>query len=155
MKTLTFDILSSLLFGLEEGSLRQDLARGFEEMVLGMWAVPINLPLTRFNRSLKASKRVQSLIKELVGEKREALRQARISPQSDLFTCLLSTASRSEDSEKAGMSEQEIIDNVTFTMVAGHDTSSVVITFLIRLLANEPQVLANVLRGKCCEMISK
>lgn len=143
MKTLTFDLICSLLFGLEEGPVRQDLVGDFEEMMLGLWAVPINLPFTRFNRSLRASKIVHDKIMNWVEAKRLELQMGRISAHSDLISCLLNIAK--EESE--ALTEEEIADNVITALIAGYDTSSVVITFLIRHLANDPEVLAKVVQG--------
>lgn len=45
------------------------------------------------------------------------------------------------------LTEKEIVHNVIFVMVAGHETSSLLITFIMRLLSNEPAVYAAVLKG--------
>ncbi|XP_068638828.1 cytochrome P450 716B1-like [Aristolochia californica] len=143
MKTLTFDIISSLLFGLERGPRRRNMISAFREMMMGMWAVPMNLPFTRFNRSLRASRRLRTMATQLIHEKRQALEEGRASPHDDLVTCLLDI--RNEDNEGL-ISEEEIRDNVALVMVAGHDTSAVVLTFFIRLLATNPDIRANVLQ---------
>ncbi|CAL2254604.1 unnamed protein product [Prunus armeniaca] len=137
MKILTFNIMCSLLFGLEQGTRRDELVECFQQMIEGMWSVPVNFPFTRYNRSLKASRRVQNMIKELISEKRAELEQKTISPLQDLVTCLLSI--RNDDNEEV-ITEKEILHNIMLIMVAGHDTSSVVLTFLFRSLANEPAV---------------
>lgn len=62
MKTLTFSIMSSLLFGIEEGDQRRDaLVKLFQQIIDGIFTIPVNLPFTRFNRSLQASKKVKEL----------------------------------------------------------------------------------------------
>ncbi|XVE50605.1 hypothetical protein DITRI_Ditri01bG0176800 [Diplodiscus trichospermus] len=143
MKTLTFNIICSLLFGLERGTRRDKLANDFQNMIEGMWSVPVNLPFTRYNRSLQASARAQKILKGLLGEKRVELEQKGASPSQDLITCLLSIR---DENNKEVISEKEIIDNVTLIMVAGHDTSSILLTFLVRLLANDPAIYAAVLQ---------
>ncbi|KAG9454080.1 hypothetical protein H6P81_006984 [Aristolochia fimbriata] len=143
MKTLTFDIMASLLIGLERGPQRRNTIAAFQEMMLGVWAVPLNLPFTRFNRSLRASRRLRNMLTELIREKRRALEEGRASPRDDLITCLLCV--RGEDNEEA-MTEEEILDNVALVMLAGYDTSSAVLTFFIRLLANDPDIRGNVLQ---------
>ncbi|PIN12210.1 Cytochrome P450 CYP4/CYP19/CYP26 subfamily [Handroanthus impetiginosus] len=142
MKTLTFNIICSLLFGVERGARRDTFVQFFQEMIEGMWSIPVNIPFTRFNRSLKASAKVQKLLKDLIHEKRIELEKG-ASPHQDLITCLLSI--RGEDNLEL-VSEHEIIHNVMLIMVAGHDTSSVLITFIIRLLANDPNTHAAVLK---------
>ncbi|KAK1582190.1 hypothetical protein Q3G72_012619 [Acer saccharum] len=143
MKTLTFNIICSLLFGLERGHKRDQFVSNFETMIAGMWSVPVNLPFTRYNGSLKASARVQNMVKDLIQEKRKKLEQKTASPHQDLITCLLSI--RNENGQEV-ITEKEIVHNVMLVMVAGHDTSSVLITFLVRLLANDPAVYAAVLQ---------
>ncbi|KAL6196340.1 hypothetical protein ACLB2K_031955 [Fragaria x ananassa] len=124
-------------YGLERGTRREKFVECFQTMIEGMWSVPINLPFTCYNSSLKASKRVQNMLKELIREKRIQLEQKKASPQQDLITCFLSI--RNEEGEEE-LTELEMVHNVMVVMVAGHDTSSVLITFLLRLLANEPVV---------------
>lgn len=146
MKTLTFNIICSLLFGLERGARRDKLSNDFQYMMRGMWSVPVNLPFTRYNRSLQASARAQKILKLLIGEKRVDLHQKGASPRQDLITRLLSIR---DDNNEQVISDKEIIHNSMLIMVAGHDTSSVLLTFLVRLLANDPVIYAAVLQGIC------
>ncbi|XAR56677.1 hypothetical protein NMG60_11037247 [Bertholletia excelsa] len=122
---------------------REELVKYFQAMIEGMWSVPINLPFTRYNRSLRASKAVQRLVRQLIEEKRVQLEQEGASSHQDLITSLLGICGKGI--EKA-MSEDEIVHNVMLVMVAGHDTSSVLITFLMRFLAKDPTVLAGVVQ---------
>ncbi|XP_057809878.1 LOW QUALITY PROTEIN: taxane 13-alpha-hydroxylase-like [Salvia miltiorrhiza] len=152
MKTLTFNIICSLLFGVERGAARDTLVVYFQEMIDGMWSVPLNLPFTRFNRSLKASAKVQKMLKHLLSEKRAQL-AAGASSHQDLITCLLTVRGARL------VSDDEIIHNVMLIMVAGHDTSSVLITFMVRLLANHPEIHAALLReqegiNKCGDFLT-
>ncbi|KAL5548341.1 hypothetical protein UlMin_003572 [Ulmus minor] len=143
MKTLTFNIISSVLFGLERGTRRDKLVEGSQQMIEGMWSVPVNLPFTRYNRSLKASRMVQNMVNQLIQEKRAKPEQKGASPDQDLITSLLST--RKEDNKEI-MTEKEIIHNVMLVMIAGHDTSAVLITFIMQFLANKPDIYAAVLQ---------
>ncbi|XP_015163674.1 taxadiene 5-alpha hydroxylase-like [Solanum tuberosum] len=143
MKTLTFNIICSLLFGLERGSQRDQMVHYFEQMIEGVWSIPINLPFMRFNRSLKASKDVQKMLKQLILEKRHEFDNNLASSHQDLITCLLSI--RGENNQEL-ISETEIIHNVMLIMVAGYDTSSILITFIVRLLAKNPNIYAAVLK---------
>ncbi|KAE8125581.1 hypothetical protein FH972_020364 [Carpinus fangiana] len=129
--------------GVERGARRDKFVACFQEMLVGMWVVPVNLPFTRYNRGLKASATVQNMVKDLIIEKRVELEQKGASPHQDLITCLLSI--RKEDNEEA-LTENEIVHNVMLVMVAGHDTSSLLMTFIMRLLANEHAVYAAVLQ---------
>ena len=144
MKTLTFNLICTLLFGVERGAWKDKFIACFQEMVEGMWSIPINLPFTRYNRSLRGRTRVQNMVKDLIREKRLELEQKVASTHQDLITCMLSI--HNENNEQV-ITEKEIVDNVILVMVAGHDTSSVLITFIMQLLANEPAIYAAVLQG--------
>ncbi|XP_030453516.1 cytochrome P450 716B1-like [Syzygium oleosum] len=143
MKNLTFNIICSLLFGMEERAEREKFLQSFEEMMKGMLSIPVKLPFTRYNRSLRASSRVQALLKEVVQEKKVKLEQHTATPHQDLITCLLSK--RNEENERV-MTDKEILHNITTVMVAGYDTSSVLITFVLRLLSKNPAVYKAVLQ---------
>ncbi|PON51524.1 Cytochrome P450, E-class, group I [Parasponia andersonii] len=143
MKTLTFNIISSLLFGIQRGSRRDKLVDLFRQMMDGMWSVPLNFPFTRYSRSLKASKMVQNIVSQLIHEKRVELEQKGASPQQDLITCLLSIRN---DKNEEMITEKEIVHNVVLVMTAGHDTSSILLTFMLRFLSTEPAIYEAVLQ---------
>jgi len=92
-----------------------------------MWSIPINLPFTRYNRSLQASASIRNMTKDLIGEKRMELAKKGVNPHKDLISCMLSTR---DENNREVINENEIMDNVMLVMTAGHDTSSVLITFL-------------------------
>jgi len=144
MKTLTFNIICALLFGIERGARREKLVDWFQEMMEGMWSIPINLPFTRYNRSLQASASIRNMTKDLIGEKRMELAKKGVNPHKDLISCMLSTR---DENNREVINENEIMDNVMLVMTAGHDTSSVLITFLVRILANDPSIYAAILKG--------
>ncbi|XP_073006420.1 cytochrome P450 716B1-like isoform X1 [Typha latifolia] len=137
MKSLTFDIICSLIFGLERGEVREGLVKDFDEMVAGMWAIPVNLPFTAFNKSLRASSRVRKVLAGIIREKKAKLEQGLCSSDKDLITYLCSLG--------GALTEEEIVDNARLVIIAGHDTSSVLITFMIRHLANDPDTLAEII----------
>ncbi|CAK9176200.1 unnamed protein product [Ilex paraguariensis] len=80
MKTLTFNIICSLILGIEQEPRRDVLAELFQEMMEGMLSVPVNFPFTRFNRSLRAAAKTRAIIMDLIAEKRMALQEKRASP---------------------------------------------------------------------------
>ncbi|CAN6175601.1 unnamed protein product [Urochloa humidicola] len=139
MKQLTFDIIATLLFGLERGAVRQRLAADFADMLEGMWSVPLDLPFTAFRRSLRASARARRVLEATLREKKARLERGESSPADDLVTCL---ASLRGDDGKQLLTDEEIVDNAMVVLVAGHDTSSVLMTFMIRHLAGDPDTLA-------------
>ncbi|KAL6840611.1 hypothetical protein ACP4OV_029475 [Aristida adscensionis] len=139
MKRLTFDIIAALLFGLGPGALRDALAGDFARVMEGMWAVPVNLPFTAFSRSVSASARARRLLAGVTRETKARLERGEASRSSDLIACLLSLV---DDRGGSLLSEEEIVDNAMVALVAGHDTSSILMTFMVRHLAGDPDTLA-------------
>ncbi|KAG4177997.1 hypothetical protein ERO13_A10G013750v2 [Gossypium hirsutum] len=145
MKTLTFNIMSSLIFGIEKGETRNNLIELLQHMMNGLMSLPINLPFTRLNRGLKASAQLRAFIKNLISERKAALEQRVADTRKDLIACLLGIG-KTEPSIR--MSNEEIVDNVIGVMIAGYDTSSVLITFLVRLLGMDRSVYDKIVQGK-------
>ncbi|GJN32490.1 hypothetical protein PR202_gb21004 [Eleusine coracana subsp. coracana] len=140
MKLLTFDIIATLLFGLDRGAVRRELADAFADMLEGMWSVPLDLPFMAFRRSLRASKRARRVLEATLREKRDKLERGESSPADDLQSCLASL--RDEGSGRRLLTDEEIVDNTMVVLVAGHDTSSVLMIFMMRHLAGDPATLA-------------
>ncbi|KAL6840732.1 hypothetical protein ACP4OV_029596 [Aristida adscensionis] len=139
MKLLTFDIIATLIFGLERGAVRERLAGAFADMLGGMWSVPLDLPFTPFRRSLRASAAARRVLEATLREKKARLERGESSPSDDLVTCL---AGLRDDDGRQLLTDEEIVDNAMITLVAGHDTSSVLMTFMMRHLAGDPGTLA-------------
>jgi cytochrome P450 len=68
------------------------------------------------------------------------------SSSNDLITCLLSLT---DDHGDQLLTDEEIVDNAMVALIAGHDTSSILMTFMVRQLANDPVTLAAMVQGKC------
>ncbi|KAM0909677.1 hypothetical protein ACQ4PT_014661 [Festuca glaucescens] len=136
MKRLTFDILCALLFGLEMGAVRDALSDELERMFDGMLAIPVNLPFTAFSRSLGAGRRCRQLLHRITRENKAKLGA---SPNNDLISQLLSmTGGHGEQL----LTNEEIVDSSVGTLIAGHDTTSTLMTFMVRQLANDPATLS-------------
>jgi cytochrome P450 len=148
MKRLTFDIIATLLFGLERGAVRARLSAAFGEMLEGMWSVPLDLPFTAFRRSLRASARARRVLEATLAEKKTRLERGESSPADDLVSCLASLRADGGDGGKRLLTDEEIVDNAMVVLVAGHDTSSVLMTFMMRHLAGDPDTLAAMIQGK-------
>ncbi|KAI3680547.1 hypothetical protein L6452_35320 [Arctium lappa] len=144
IKTLTFNVICSLLFGIERGPKREKLLPPFQDMIEGLLAIPINLPFTQFSRGIVARKKLVPMVIDLIREKREAIEERKqTGPHKDLITSLLSI--RDEDNLPT-MSDEEIIDNIIAVMIAGYDTTSVLVTFLVRLLATDGSIYSAIAR---------
>ncbi|KAK1677077.1 hypothetical protein QYE76_037925 [Lolium multiflorum] len=139
MKRLTFDVVSALLLGIETGAVRDALVDDFRRMVEGVFAVPVDLPFTTFRRSLEASRRARRLLEGITRDKKAMLGLGKASPSSDLITRLLSLT---DGNGEQLLTDEEIVDNGMFALVAGHDTTSMLMASMVRHLASDPAALA-------------
>ena len=143
-KRLTFDIICSVIFGQGAGPIREALAADFKKMVQAMLSIPVNIPFTKFNKGLSASRRVRKVLRQIACDREAALQQGHSSSADDFFTYML--VLRSEGTHS--LTVEDIVDNAILLLLAGYETSSVLITFLLRYLANEPDILGKITEGE-------
>ncbi|KAL7174860.1 hypothetical protein ACSBR1_043818 [Camellia fascicularis] len=82
---------------------------------------------------------MKTILMDLISEKRVALERNGAFPCQDLINCLLCI--RNEDNSSL-LSDEEIKDDAVIIMIGGYNTSSILFTCLIRLLANELSIYA-------------
>uniref|UniRef100_A0A0E0AKM4 Cytochrome P450 n=1 Tax=Oryza glumipatula TaxID=40148 RepID=A0A0E0AKM4_9ORYZ len=142
-KRLTLDIICSVIFGQEAGSVREALATDFPAMVRAALSIPVKIPFTRFSRGLSASQRIRKLLRGIARERETLLQQQQAhgaSAADDFFTYML--ALRAEGAHS--LTVEDIVDNAIFLLIAGYETTSVLITFMLWHLDKEPEVLAKI-----------
>ncbi|GLJ11876.1 hypothetical protein SUGI_0179040 [Cryptomeria japonica] len=142
MRNLAFEVATDLLFGLKESEERDILHKEFSEAEKGGWSIPLDIPGTNFRRGLNARVRICKRLSCLLEVRRRELEQGLASPGQDLMTSLLTM----RDENNKALTEEEIIDNMMLVMFAGHDSTYVLLTHVIRALAMHPQVYQNVLK---------
>nr|AJD25250.1 cytochrome P450 CYP716D25 [Salvia miltiorrhiza] len=142
IKQYTFELACRLFMSLEDGEQIGKLAILFNIFLKGIISIPINLPGARFYRAKKATYAIKNELHKLVRERRGALEQKTALPCQDLLSHLLVTP----DENARFMAEPVIVNNILMLLFAGHDTSSVAITMLLKSLAERPDVYEKVLR---------
>lgn len=142
MKHLTFDLMCTVIFAFARDArgdaVRRALSTEFRQMVRGITAVPLNLPFTSFSKCLAASRRGRRLVAGIIRERRVKLDRRQSSPTDDVVTHMIAQ----------GLPDEEIIDNVMLLMIAAHDTSAGLLTFLIRHLDANRDAYEKVVQGK-------
>ncbi|XP_052163703.1 cytochrome P450 716B1-like isoform X1 [Oryza glaberrima] len=139
-KRLTFDIICSVIFGQGIGPIREALATDFETLVQALLSLPVNIPFTKFNKGLRASRRIRKVLRKIAREREAALQQGHSSSADDFFTYML--VLRSEGTHS--LTVEDIVDNAIVILTAGYGTTAVLITFLLRYLANDPDILGKI-----------
>ncbi|KAF0905353.1 hypothetical protein E2562_003940 [Oryza meyeriana var. granulata] len=139
-KRLMFDIICSVIFGQEAGSVREALATDFQTLVKAALSIPLKVPFTRFSKGFNASKRIRKVLRGIARERETLLQQGHGASADDFFTYML--ASRAEGAHL--LTVEDIVDNAIFLLIAGYETSSVLITFMLWHLDKEPEVLGKI-----------
>ncbi|CAD6255102.1 unnamed protein product [Miscanthus lutarioriparius] len=110
---LRLDAVKRQVAGMDAEVAGMELSAEFQQLVQGIWAVPLNLPFTR----------------------RAKLERGESSPADDIITHMLSK----------GLPDKET-KNVMFLLVAEHNTTAALITFLLRHLDTKKDAYAKVLQ---------
>ncbi|CAI9108181.1 OLC1v1007730C1 [Oldenlandia corymbosa var. corymbosa] len=140
IKSYTFELACRLFMSLEDPHHIAKLASLFNVFLKGVISIPLYIPGTRFYRASRATSTVRKELSLLLQHRRSALLSKTASPSQDLLSHLLA----SPDDHGNFMSESEIINNVLLLLFAGHDTSSVTITLLLKTLGELPHVYEHV-----------
>ncbi len=128
IKQLTLDLASTsfLGMGLNEDALK--INRAFVDMVaasIGVVRSPI--PGSQMYRGVQGRKVIQEVFGRLIPERRA-------SQGADLFTELC----KATKEDGSFLTDQEIVDHMSFLMMAAHDTLTSSITSLVYLLGQNP-----------------
>lgn len=86
------------------------------------------------NFFVKARKRLGSILKEIISERKE---KKMVESERDLLSCLLNW--KSENGEM--LSDDEIGDNIIGVLFAAQDTTASVMTWVVKYLHDEPKLL--------------
>ncbi|GAB2272847.1 hypothetical protein Dimus_007665 [Dionaea muscipula] len=128
MKTYAFNVALLSILGKDELKYREDLKRWYYVLEKGYNSMPINLPGTLFNKSMKARKELASILSQIVSRRKQM--------KHDNIDLL---ASFMED--KAGLTDEQIADNIIGVIFAARDTTASVLTWIVKYLAENPSVL--------------
>lgn len=130
MKQLTLDLAATSFLGAEIGPEVDDITRAFVDMVAASVAVIRKpLPGTAMARGVNGRKRIVAYFSEQI-----PIRRAK-GGGDDLFSQLC----HATHEDGALLSTQDIVDHMSFLMMAAHDTLTSSLTSFIGALAANPQ----------------
>lgn len=151
VKSYTFALSCLLFANIQEPDCILKLQHQFEIMAKGLVQIPLNFPGTPYYRAIRAAEVIRKELELVIKQRRMDLLEKTVSPTQDLLSYLLVTGNENGQL----LSEIEIIDNMLMLLYAGHDTSSSVITVLLKYLAEMPNVYDEVLREQRDVAMSK
>ena len=129
MKQLTLDLAATSFLGAGIGPEVEEITRAFVDMVAAA-VTPIRqpLPFTQMARGVKGRERIVAYFSEQIPIRRDK-------DGEDLFSQLC----RATHEDGALLSTQDIVDHMSFLMMAAHDTLTSSLTSFIGELAANPE----------------
>ncbi|XP_074270481.1 abscisic acid 8'-hydroxylase CYP707A2 [Silene latifolia] len=131
MKTYTFNVALLSILGKDEVKYREDLKKCYYILEKGYNSMPINVPGTLFNKSMKARKELGRILAEIISSRREMKKD-----HQDLLASFMG--------DKESLTDEQIADNVIGVIFAARDTTASVLTWILKYLADNPDVLQSV-----------
>ncbi len=129
-KQLTFEIASRLLTGSETGAQTAHLSRLFTQLTGGFIAIP-SRAWPPYRRALAARDEILRFIAD-------AIRQRQAHPTRDALGLLVAT----RDEHGDGLRLDELQAQALLLLFAGHETSASMLTSMVMLLAQHPDIWA-------------
>jgi cytochrome P450 len=127
---MTFDIASVLLLGSQSGAVTQNLSKEFTKFSQGLFTLPWNIPLTPYNKAIKAREHLLKHIEQVVLERQR-------NPQNDALGLLI----QSEDPEGNRLSLEEIKAQALLMLFSGHETTTSMLTSFCLALGQQPSII--------------
>jgi retinoid hydroxylase len=134
LRNYTLDIACQLIVGIPDGS-KTRFGEWFEIWVQGLFSVPVKLPGTKFSQALKSRELLLAEIERIIKDRQQQENSGRDS---------LSLLINAKDEEGNGLSIDELKDQVLTLLFAGHETLTSAIASFCLLMAQHPEILAQV-----------
>ncbi|GJV43764.1 taxadiene 5-alpha hydroxylase-like protein [Tanacetum coccineum] len=140
MKHLTFNIASSVLFGIQNEILISELSNDFAIAFKAVWSLPLNIPGLAYWHGMRARSRIIGRLIPIIRKKREDLHEGKVNAESDILSSLIDVKMRNEDV----INEEMIVDNFVTLMIASHDTSAILMSLMVWKMSKVPEIHQNI-----------
>lgn len=141
MQHLALRVVSKVLYGLDVTPYAKNLVDVIQEwMGLNLHPMvavfPVNIPGLPYRRLLHLSEELEQRVLALIEEKR-----SRPSSEPDALTALI----RAHDEDGNSLNDQDLVGHATLLFGVGHETTASNLIWTLFLLAQHPQVQADLL----------
>ncbi|WMV38540.1 hypothetical protein MTR67_031925 [Solanum verrucosum] len=135
-KSYTFWLACRLFVSIEDPEHVAKFAKPFDVLAAGLISIPINLPGTSYNRSIKASNLIRKELLMIIKQRKVDLCEGKASATQDILSHMLLTS----DENGKFMPDLDIACKILGLLVGGHDTASSACTSIVKYLAELPHV---------------
>ncbi|EOY16689.1 Cytochrome P450 [Theobroma cacao] len=137
--SFTLKVIGNMIMSLEPCGEEQEMFRANFKLISSSFAsLPFKIPGTAFHCGIKARDRMYAMIDSIIARRRngEVIQQ-------DFLESLIMKHSRGTETGDDGnkLTDQQMKDNILTLLVAGHDTTTAALTWLIKFLGENPAVL--------------
>ncbi|PPD94769.1 hypothetical protein GOBAR_DD08205 [Gossypium barbadense] len=136
----TLKVIGNMIMSLEPSGEEQERFRANFKIISSSFAsMPFKIPGTAFHRGIKARDSMYAMIDSIIAKRRngEVI-------QRDFLESLIikhSKGTNTIDNEDNKLTDQQMKDNILTLLVAGHDTTTAALTWLVKFLGENPAVL--------------
>uniref|UniRef100_A0ACD5X4K9 Uncharacterized protein n=1 Tax=Avena sativa TaxID=4498 RepID=A0ACD5X4K9_AVESA len=140
VRRLTLGIICSIVLGQEAAPVKEGLCADFVYLGKAILSFPLRIPFTRFSKGMNASSKIRKTITNIAHKREESLQEGSATSDDDFISYMLILRSQGVHS----LTLEDIVDNAMSLIVGAHETTAALITFMIRYLANEKEILDKV-----------
>jgi cytochrome P450 len=139
----TFALACKLFVSITDPNHVTRFADPFHLISKGIMSLPINIPGTAYNRAIKGGKVIRQELLAVIKQKKKELSENKGTVAGDLLPHMLLAS----DENGRVTNHMYIASRFIGLLLASHDTTSSTITFVVKYLAEFPNVYTEVLKG--------
>ncbi|XP_054799334.1 abscisic acid 8'-hydroxylase 4 [Prosopis cineraria] len=155
---ITCRAMCKMLLSIESGDELETMQKEVGRVCEAMLSFPLSFKWTRFYKGLQARKRIMDILEKTMSERRSGQKCGR---HQDFLERLLERNdnkfnNQEEEAIMRRLTDEEIRDNILTMIIAGQDTTANAITWMIKFLGENQQVLHDLMKeqlqvAKKCE----
>ncbi|KAE8646208.1 hypothetical protein Csa_016292 [Cucumis sativus] len=136
--TFTLKVIGNMIMSLEpEGEEQEKFRDNFKIISSCFSSLPLNIPGTAFYRGMKARKRMFEMLDLIIAKRRSG----EVCRQDFLDSLIIKHNKPGGENDEEKLTDAQLKDNILTLLIAGHDTTTAALTWVIKFLGENPNVL--------------
>ncbi|KAH9663547.1 Abscisic acid 8'-hydroxylase 4 [Citrus sinensis] len=132
MKKFVFDVAVLSIFGHLDTGYKEILKKNYSTLDRGYNSFPIYLPGSLYATSLRARRRLDQTLSEIIKERKE---------KSVADTDLLASLMNYKDENGEHLTDDQIVDNIIGVLFAAHGTTASLLTWILKYMHDDRNLL--------------
>ncbi|XP_058078127.1 abscisic acid 8'-hydroxylase 3-like [Magnolia sinica] len=137
--TFTLKVIGNMMISLEPWGEEQEKFRANFKIISSSFAsLPFNVPGFAFYRGIQARNKMYAMLDSIIFQRRSG-----VDSRLDFLQLLLKKQNKQvgEEDEDDRLTDSQLKDNILTLLIAGHDTTTAALTWIIKFLEENPLVL--------------